>query len=104
MKPAPIKEKYNLNLYDTVVAWAISDYVAAHKDALESVVAGGKLDGKELVDHLDAAVSWVKKEHRDCEEKLVGMIDAALDGFDGTRYVQAMDAGFAEYVLDLYGK
>ena len=95
-------EKYDFNIYDSVVAWALAEYVSHHENKFDGVVSGTTIDGRKLATILDAAVVWAKETASvEQEQKLQDLIQEALNGFNGRRYVQAMDFGFAEFVSDL---
>lgn len=116
--------KYNFNAYDTVVALALTQYLKTlpqPRTVLRRIVdpkvipldggAGVPLktdvDGVALAELLNRAMEWMKRglpesASEPLEADLVDGLVAATEGFDGKAYVQSMDAGFAEFLWDLY--
>ncbi len=118
--------KYDFNAYDTILALALTQYLKTlpqPKTVLRGIIdpkiirvdTGSRtaeplktdVDGEALAELLDAAVAWAKqgvpqKTIDPLEADLLTGLAAATEGFDGRAYVQSMEAGFAEFLWDLY--
>ena len=99
--------KYDFNAYDTAVALILTRYLSSTgevKKELGRVVGTGTIDGTALADLLDRAAAWAEEGIKPSDdpktEKLMDAVKTVLDGFSGKRYVQSMDAGFAEFLDD----
>ena len=70
------------------------------------MVGRGEVDGAALARLLDSAATWAQEglhERNDpLNDQLTAEIKDTLHGFSGTQYVQAMDAGFVEFLNDFY--
>ena len=118
--------KYNFNAYDTVIALALTQYL---KTLPQPKTELGKIlnprvirvdmgirmieplktdvDGEALAELLNRAMAWMKRglpeeTTEPLEADLLEGLSAATTCFSGQFYVQNMDAGFAEFLWDLY--
>ncbi len=98
--------KYNFNAYDTVIALILTQYLKTkdYKAELGKVVNGREINGPELAKLLDSAAAWASSTLITNPDQLTGQVieavKLALEDFSGERYVQSMDAGFAEFLDD----
>lgn len=98
--------KYNFNAYDTVIALILTQYLKTkdYKAELGKVVNGREINGPELAKLLDSATAWASTTLIKSPDQLTGQVieavKLALEDFSGERYVQSMDAGFAEFLDD----
>lgn len=104
-----MENRYGFNAYDTVIALVLTQYLKGTgnpKTELAKVVGRGEVDGAALARLLDSAATWAQEglheESDPLNDKLTAEIKGALKGFSGTQYVQAMDAGFVEFLNDFY--
>lgn len=105
MKTLQNMGKYNLNIYDTAVAWALTRYVCDHRNVLNGIMEGNDLEATKLATVLNDAAVWMNiRLEGDCErvpQGVVELVKQALDGFDGEKFIRSMDSGFAELLADL---
>lgn len=118
--------KYDFNAYDTVIALVLTQYLKTlpqPKTVLKGIIdpkiihvdTGTRtaeplktdVDGEALAELLDAAMAWAKqglpqKTNKPLEADLLTGLTAVTEGFDGRAYVQSMEAGFAEFLWNLY--
>ena len=104
-----MENRYGFNAYDTVVALVLTQYLKSTSDPkaeLAKVVGRDEVDGAALARLLDSAATWAQEglhEGSDpLNDQLTAEIKGALHGFSGAQYVQAMDAGFVEFLNDFY--
>lgn len=99
--------KYNFNAYDTVIALILTQYLKErdYKEELERVLSGKEVNGPELSNLLNRSMAWASTRTGESPDPLMGEMIAAVkevqQNFSGQRYVQSMDAGFAEFLDDL---
>jgi hypothetical protein len=104
---------YNLNAYDAVVALILTQYLRQrdYKAELGKVIGSEnnktEIDGPGLADILDRSMAWAKgmlttSSDEPLTGELIDTVKEVISDFSGTRYVQAMDAGFAEMLDDFY--
>lgn len=98
--------KYNFNAYDTVIALILTQYLKErdYKEELERVLSGKEVNGPELSNLLNRSMAWASTRTGESPDPLTGEMIAAVkevqQNFSGQRYVQSMDAGFAEFLDD----
>ncbi len=98
--------KYNFNAYDTVIALILTQYLKErdYKEELKKVLSETEVNGPTLVDLLDRSMVWASTRTGESPDPLTEeLIDAVIEimqNSSGQRYVQSMEAGFAEFLDD----
>lgn len=99
-------EKYNFNAYDTIIALILTQYLKErdYKAELRKVIIGKQVSAPVLAELLDRAAMWASAKICASDdyitENVIEAMKTALQDFSGKRYVQSMDAGFAEFLDD----
>ena len=101
-----MENKYGFNAYDTIIALVLTQYLKErnYKVELGKVISGKQVSAPALAELLDRAASTSRTTLITTPDPLMegirDVVKSTLTDFSGERYVQSMDAGFAEFLDD----